>query len=272
MYCKCPEAFRRRHIEGEVIPPGMAMHKGSGMHGGANTNFVQKRETFVDLPVDDIIDASVAAFEHECERRGYQLDDDEKSRGAVVVVAEAKDEVAELAKAYAKEQAPQYQPILVEEPVRIVVPNSSHDIFGYIDLLAEDSEQLKSMTGDNDTKRIVDFKTTRKKKNQADVDDSLPLTFYAAAAHILHGAPVDEVRLEVLIRYANRVGRQVLVSQRGQADYAVLSHRMNAVLAGIKAGIFPPTNPMAWWCSPKWCGFWHTCPYTNSDRLHQIEG
>ena len=253
----CPERWRRRYIEGEVIPPGVAAHRGTGVHGGAQINFDQKIESHVDLPAEDIVDASVAAFEHAVESKGYAMTPEESARGATLVGSDAKDLTAAMAKVHADEVAPDYQPIIVEEAVRIVMPSSTHDLFGYVDLIAG---------GDGCPEQVVDFKTAGKSKSQGDVDLSNQLTFYSAASRVLTGVPVDQVRLEVLVGGKRGVKRQLLQSTRGADDYAVLAHRVNAVLAGIKAGIFGPAPEGAWWCGPKWCGYWSTCPFVNNKR------
>ena len=265
LFTKCPEAYRRRYIEREVIPPGIAMAKGTGLHGGSETNFRQKIETWRDLPESDIVDAAVATFETELDRRGYQLSDEEMARGATVVIAEAKDDVAAMAKAHAKSQAPEYQPVLVEEPVRIEMPDADYDMFGYLDLLAHEPTETPSWDA------IVDFKTGAKARPKGDVDSSVQLTFYAAAAHIIREKPVDEVRLEVLIKGSQGVRRQLLTSTRDEHDYAALTRRVQAVWAAVQAGVFTPAKPDAWWCSPRWCGYWHTCPFVNSERLAKAE-
>lgn len=257
-YCRCGEAYRRRYLEHEVIPPGIVTIQGKGFHKAAEVNFSQKIESHVDLSVSDIKDAAAAAFEEEV-RGSYVLTADEVSRGPKLVVAEAKDETVALAELHAREQAPDYQPIAVERECRIVFPNSTHDLLGFIDL-------------EDDQDRVVDFKTANKRKNQDEVDASLQLTVYAAAHRLRYGRDASEVRLDTVVKNKKPV-RQVLVSHRDQADFQVLVNRVNAVLGGLKAGIFAPATPGAWWCGPKWCGYWHTCSYVNNSKtVYSIGG
>jgi hypothetical protein len=114
MLCRCGESYRRRYIEGEIIPPGIAALKGTGLHRAAETNMRQKIDSHVDLPAREIVDAAVSAFETQV-HGGLSLTDEEMGRGASIVVGEAKDDVAELADVHARQQAPDYQPILVEQ-------------------------------------------------------------------------------------------------------------------------------------------------------------
>jgi hypothetical protein len=96
------------------------------------------------------------------------------------------------------------------------------------------------------------------------------LTVYAAGHKRLTGQPASEVRLDVLVK-TKEVTRQVLRSTRGAADFQALAARINATLAGIAAGIFPPASPGSWWCSDRWCGYWRSCPYVNSERIEAAE-
>ncbi|MBN2579136.1 MAG: PD-(D/E)XK nuclease family protein [Pirellulales bacterium] len=256
MFWRCPEQYRRRYIEGERIQPGVALILGKAFHAGAEVNFRQKIESHEDLPEKEIIDASAAAFDTEV-AGGYVLSDEETSVGAEKVLGAAKDKTIQLAGVHASEQAPDYQPVAVEHATRIVFQKASHDLLAITDLR-------------DDKRRVVDLKTAGKKMPSNSADTSTQLTIYAAAFQVDTGVPPAEVRLDVLTK-TKIPARQVLVSNRTQADYQALLNRVNATLAAIQAGNFTPCSPGNWVCSPKWCGYWHTCPFINSERLAAAE-
>lgn len=251
LYSKCPEAYRRRYIEGEKIPPGVAMLKGTGIHRAAETNFRQKVESHRDLPTSEIVDAAVAAFEAELSG-GVLLDPDEESVGATKIIGQAKDDVADLAEVHARQQAPDYQPVWVEEQVRVELPGP-RDLLAVLDLA-------------DDQRRVVDFKTAKRAKTQADADDSVQLTVYAAAYQAVQGEPPSLVRLDTVVQTSKATTRQVVDSARGEPDLVALSRRINAITTAVDAGIFPPTTPGAWWCDPRWCGYHATCPFVAHSR------
>lgn len=247
-YCRCPEAYRRRYLEGEIIPPDIARLKGKGFHAGAETNMRQKLETREDLPAGEIVDAAVAGFEAAA-AGGYVLAEDETEAS----VGQAKDSLVGMAKCHATDQAPDYQPVLVEKAVRIELPGP-RDLLGIIDLA-------------DDKRRVVDFKTAARKKRQEDADSSVQLTTYAAAYHAETGEPPASLRLDSVVQTAGgKTYRDVLDTERTPADLAALAHRINAVTGAIEAGSFPPASPGSWWCSPRFCGYWSTCPYVNAER------
>lgn len=255
-YCMCPERYRRRYIEGEKIPPGIAMVVGTGLHAANRANMAQKIKTRRDLPRKEIQDLAVAGFEAGT-KDGLTLTPEEHSR-RVHVMADAVKNTMMLATIYADQQAPDYQPTLVEKVVTLALPGT-HDIKGVLDLATE-------------KRQVVDFKTGAKKKNQADADGSVQLTTYSAMYQAETGSPPAEVLLDVgIITKAGNPNRQVLKSQRTPRDLEVLANRINAATQAIQAGLFPPTTPGAWWCAAKWCGYWSTCRYVNSERKAAAE-
>lgn len=254
--CKCPEAYRRRYIERDVIPPGIALMRGIGFHTGAKVNLRQKMKTHVDLPANEVVDAAVAEFEASI-AGGYMLTAEEASRGSTVVVGEAKDSLAKLSTCHAEKQAPEYQPILVEERIELSLPGP-RNLLGVLDLADERGV-------------VTDFKTAKRSRNQNDAHDSVQLSIYAAAYEAKYGKPPAEVRLDVLVDLKKETKRQVLQSTRSKDDLVALANRVNTVAKLVEAGIYAPATSGAWWCSDKWCGYYRTCPYINPTRAIEAE-
>jgi len=252
MYCRCPAQWEFRYVKGEIVPPGIALLQGTGYHRGAETNFRQKIDSHLDLPANQIVDAAVAAFDAET-AGGYTLSEDEATIGPAKVLGEARDKVAQIAAVHASEQAPDYQPVAVEHRQLIVFPNATHDLLTVTDLR-------------DDVGRVTDFKTAGKKKPEASIHCDLQLTIYAAAFKIETGEMPSEVRQDVITK-AKQPARQLLRSERTVADFQALLHRVNAILAAIQSGNFPPCSPGGWQCSSRFCGYFRSlCPYVNSER------
>lgn len=247
------EAYRRRYIEGHRIPPGIALSKGKAVHSAAEANFGQKMESFRDLPASDIVDLSVATFDQEIAVPEFDFTDDERDQGTDIVIGKARDSVADMAKIHAEAQAPDYQPILVEGEITIPLPDAPRDLLAKIDLI-------------DDQHRVIDFKTAGKSKTQADADSSIQLTIYAAAHHAHYGSSPEDIRLDTIVQTKTKTTRNIVSTERSMVDFQPLANRINVVLHQIDAGIFAPTTPGAWWCGPKWCGYFSTCPYVNAER------
>lgn len=254
MFDKCPEQWRRVHLEGHRSPPGIAAIRGRGVHAGAEVNYRQKIESHADMPEGDVVGAAVAAYESDIVKGEFVLTNDEVSRGSGRVIGEYKDATARLAGLYRQAVAPQYQPVMVEQKVMVPLNGADRDLLCVIDL-ADDKD------------RIADMKTAGRAKRQDEVEHSTQLTFQAAAFRVQTGRDPSDVRLNVLVD-TKKPYTQTLVSTRGEADYQVLLNRVNTMLAVIKAGAFPPAPVGAWWCAKKFCGFAAdgSCPYFNSER------
>lgn len=251
LYETCGEAYRRRYIEGERIPPGIAAHKGSGVHGGAQANFFQKIESHEDLKQADIIDISITAFEKRLESDDFLLSSDE-GLSKKVVVGQAKDSVSRMAKVLAQDVVHKYQPVLVEQKQKIILPKSSHDLVCIIDL-ADDKDH------------VVDFKTGTKKKPKATADESEQLSFQALTFLAHTGRLPSKISLECLID-KKEPENQTLTTTRTMAHLDGLIARITTMQAGLEAGIYIPTTADNWKCSKKWCGYFNTCPYTQGRR------
>ena len=251
LFLNCAEAYRRRYIEGEIIPPGVAMLRGTGVHGAAEENHKQKRDSGRDLPVKDLADIAASTFDRAVGRQGYWLAPEERTVGGKLVLGRAKDAAVRLTGLYADAVAPAIQPDLVEEFVEIALPDDV-TMTAILDVTTQDG-------------RLKDLKTAARSKSQADADGSLQLSWYSLAYRAKKGVDPTGIDLEVLVD--TKVPKhQRLTTTRTKRDFEVLIARLNTMLAAVKAGVFPPAAVGAWNCSEKWCGYWETCPLVNSER------
>lgn len=253
MLASCGEQYRRRYVEGERIPPGVAMLQGSAMHEAAAENFRQKKSSRKDLRVEDMVDMADATFIERMRSDGLWLSEEEQSRGKDAVVEEGRGRARVFAQCHAEQQAPEYQPELVEEKYIIPLPGE-YDLMGVLDMADEQ-------------KRVVDFKTASRKKNADEADKSVQLTTYAAIYKHKTGDFATDILLDVAVQTAaGNTSRQVQHTSRARQDFTSLVNRINAAARIIKAGAFMPADPGHWMCSPKFCGYWATCPYVSAER------
>lgn len=250
-FLNCGEAYRRRYIVGERLPPTTSMIRGGCVHLGAEHNFKQKVKSKVDLPIEEVVEVAAAAFDAKIKAEGIDLNVDELKRGKAIVLAEAKEMVVNLTRLMMKELAPTIKPKLIEEKIRIVLKNSRRDLLGFIDLITEDEW-------------IHDYKTSAKKKNQNDVDKDFQFGFYEMIYRAKFGRPAKGLQVNVLIQTAaGNTSLQVLKTHRDDNDFRAILARVSTVADLIDKGAFAPAPSGSWKCSPKWCGFWSTCAYVN---------
>ena len=252
LFERCGEAYRRRYIEREKIPPGVAAIRGRAVHGAAEVNHRQKLTSGIDLPLHDLVDAAATAFESARAADGVMLTPEEQSHGASRVLGHAKDRAVKLTGLYADRVAPSIQPAFVEERVRIMLPDAPVDLLGVLDVATTD-------------RRVKDLKTAAKAKTQGEADKSLQLSLYALAYRAHTGTDAAGLDMEVLVD-TTVPKHQQLSTTRGRPDYLVLVARLNTFLRAREAGIFPPAPLGDWACSERWCGFARTCPYYTPER------
>lgn len=257
-YVKCGERYRRRYIENEIRPPGVRLHRGSGVHAGAKSNFRQKVESHEDMKAQDIVDISVAAFDDRVKAEGVTLSPDEKSRGQGIIVGEERDRVDRLSRLQAEDFAPIIQPVSVEQTIEADFPSKGFKLHGTLDL--KDTRQV-----------VVDIKSSVRKRSKGDQHKDFQLTMYSALDFTLHKKMPAGAELVVLVDKKSGAEVQVLPTTRTAQDFEAWFRYIETVHNGIRKGVFPPADKSNWWCSPKWCGYWFDCPYwSDSERARVI--
>ena len=243
---KCGEMFRRRYIEYEIIPPGLAAHVGTGLHKGAEVNHRAKLATGQDEPLDVIQDAARDGYVKAVKTRGAYFAPEELPSARSQAEAGV-DEVVSLAELYHREIAPEIHPVLVEERAEISPPELPLSIAGTVDLLDEAGT-------------LIDFKTASKAWPADRAHNSHQATIYHKLVEAATGKAPEEIRFEVLIKGA-KPRRQTISTDRTEADFQALVGRLNIIHRMILAGIFPPAPAGSWICGPRYCGYFWTCPY-----------
>jgi PD-(D/E)XK nuclease superfamily len=250
---RCGQQYFYRYVQGLRLPPGVAAIRGTAVHKGAEMNYHQKMTTHVDLKPSEVVEIAAAAFDEKVKTDGVFLNDEERAAGESKIVGAAKDTTVSLAHLMAVESLPKFQPSEVEVTQEILIPESSHDLLGRIDLI--DEREI-----------IVDFKTSGKTKLQSDIDSDAQFTFYSLTYRAAKGKDPRGTIIENLV--STKVPKAVSFStSRTADDYQVLINRINRMLGALKAGIFMPAAPGSWACSAKFCGYHHMCPLINNKRV-----
>lgn len=122
MFQRCGEQWKRRYLEGEVIPPGIAARIGTGVHKAAEANFRFKMETGQDWPLDAVQDAAAEAYDKALSQ-GVFISPDE-APGAKLAMAEGKDTAVALATLFRRELARPYSPAWWNTRSRWIFPAS----------------------------------------------------------------------------------------------------------------------------------------------------
>jgi len=241
----CPERFRRRYIDGEIIPPGIAARIGTGLHKGAEVNHIQKIKTGKDEPLEVIQDAARDGYTKALENGVFFCR--EELGSAKKQMAGGLDHVVTMAKLYRESLAPQVQPVLAEKTIEHQVDGLPVPFVGTVDVFTSDGW-------------LPDIKTAAKKWSQGKADTSPQPTIYRELIRHETGRYPDKMSFEVFTKTKTPVHQSVITTRQSE-DFQVLIYRAKIMLQMIEQGIFPPAPADSWTCSQKWCGFYFTCPH-----------
>ena len=238
MILRCPRQWQYRYEYGIKQPTTHHLTLGSAYHKSLETNFVQKKDTEQDLPLDVVQDA----FSDDWEKRL-------QSEDVVFVDAkpgEVKDRGIKLVSAYHTRVAPTVQPFMVEEPFSIPL-QKDWDLNGIIDLMTYDG--------------VVDHKTASKSWTQDAADKELQPTMYLLASREL-GLPFKEFEYHVAVSKGTPEIQRIKTT-RGEQEMEWYLELARQAIKVIQNGVFMPAAPGSWWCGSKWCAYTPMCrPWT----------
>ena len=250
----CPERWRRAYLEGERLPPGIAAHRGKGLHKSAEYNFMQKITSGEDEPLSVLQDVARDSF-MDSARSGTFVPLKEKPSFKKDMAKALDLAVKVMTKAYRESLAPNVQPALVEKKITLDLPPLPVPFTCILDVYTNDRWWL-------------DIKSSGKKWPEAKGMTDLQATVNWA----LLKAHLGEEPVKMSYEIFTPATHQSLEVTRGMADVHALIQRSQSMLACIQAGNFGPCDPNSWVCSPKWCGYFWTCKYipiTQRNRREQ---
>ena len=243
MFQRCNLQYRRRYLEGETIPPGIAAHVGSGVHKAAEINFKSKMQTGEDMHLDAVQDAAAEAYDKALSEGVFFAPDEVP--GAKIAMAQGKDDAVSLATLFRNQLAPTITPALVEHRVTLVIPGVALPFVAILDCYTAE-------------KKLRDLKTSGRKWADDKAHTSPQPTVYREAVKETTGEYPEELLFDVLVNN-NAPVLQTIPTSRTEEDLQILTRKFQTMISAIRAGIFMPAEPGSWVCSPKWCGYWHTC-------------
>lgn len=243
MLLRCGEQYRRRYLEGERVPPGSAGALGKSFHLAQESNYRQKITSKRDLPVKAVTAAFSDAF--DVESKDVLWTPEEAEAGIAKVKGELKDEGVKLVEVYHTEVAPAVQPESCEEIIPVALDGFPYDLKCVVDLV--------------DDKQIVhDSKTRARSPTAEEADKSMQLTAYALAYRVSRKEQERGLQLDVAVR--NKTPKIVtLPTKRTNEQIGRFLETMARAATAIQGGVFLPAPEGAWYCSPKFCGYYGTC-------------
>lgn len=246
MLSRCGEQFRRRYIEGEIVPPGVALLIGTATDRSVSADLQHKIDSGALLPDEAIPDLARDTLLAEWDR-GVVLDGDFAEIGYDAAKGEAVDMAISLAQLHHTELAPSIDATHVQRAWTLDVNGLDIQLAGTIDVQEGDVY-------------LRDTKTSKKSPSADEAERSLQLTVYALAKKAHDGTPPQIVALDYLVK--TKTPKVVtLESTRKDGDFDHALARVAQAARIIESGMFSPAPLDAWWCSNRFCGYHSTCPF-----------
>jgi len=238
----CPAAYYQRYILGRKIPPGIALHMGTGLHAASDVNFTQKMASRRDLPRDVFADAAEQAYNERLRDEGVLLPQEDASR-AKLFLEECKVKTIQMAGVLHDDVAPLVQPIAVEKDVEFTREGVPGVVFaGRLDVLDE-------------THDVIDIKGSKSKWPAGKAEQEGQPVFYLHGAREYLGTQSKDFIFHVITKGKTPVHQPVRTT-RDESDLLALEEQAKIIVNMRKAGLFPPCDPGHWRCSPVWCGYY----------------
>ena len=245
MILKCGEQYRRRYVQGEIIPPGAALTRGKCGHRAIEKNFRQKVETTIDLPKDEVVQTFVDEWEKEKFGIAYtmeELDGDSPS----VVEGKFKDSGVALVGTYQDAHAPLVQPVTVEDKFRVNFHGDFPPLDGVFDRITKDGF-------------VEDDKFVSKSPPADDAVTDVQLTCYDFGYRVKFGKPPAGLRKRFAIATKTPKADVREAPPREQEQLDRFLFRLERAMEAIRVGMYLPAPGGAWYCGKKWCGFYESC-------------
>lgn len=250
MLHRCGEQYRRRYIEGDRVPPGIALLRGRAIHTAQETNMLAKMNDGELLEPDAVRQLAADAFDAETQGP-FVVDGLYEEMTIEEALGAGKDESVGLAGLHAEKVAPEIEPTAIE--VRIELPPSESLPVMFVSIL----DLI------HDSRVILDTKTTAKSPPKDSAHNSDQLTSQGLAFQARYGKAPESLALDYLVRTPKKgdLKHVRLETTRTQADTVAFVHRAQSALRMVVEEIFIPAATDDWCCSPRWCGFTDSCPF-----------
>lgn len=248
-FLRCSAAWKYRYIDGLKIPPSSAMAQGTTYHKGLETNYIQKIESKVDLPIKDVLDATSTHFDDVFSDE-VLWNEEEKTKGTQNVKGELKDTTIGLVRTYQEYRAPYVQPAEVEKPFKIEFANVNYTLDGRIDLI-------------NDDQQIIENKTTARTPSEVSVDHQIQGAVYAMA----EGMGGEEIIYDYAVKLKTPK-IQTLKFKPTEADTDFILKLTGLVDHATTVGAYLP-NRTHYMCSKSSCGFHQLCTREFGGRVKE---
>jgi hypothetical protein len=241
LFVRCPEKWRRRYIDHSYEPTSYHAVLGKSVHDAECQSDFEQIATGERLDTERVQDEFSDSFDLGQE----QVEDWEQTSPGQI-----KDKGVAAIEAYDRDVAPYLDPVEGEREVRIHLDGVEWTYMGYVDV-------------ENADGTVVDRKVTGGSGySQAQADGDLSATGYLLARRA-EGNPAESFAFHSLRHGLVVPKAETVTTTRTDLQMTAFESRLYRVASEIawrvQTGNWDYAAPGTWWCSEKWCGYFHDC-------------
>lgn len=228
MWLRCPRQYLYRYLMDLKMPPGGAQIQGSAYHFAIAEALKVKKDKGELVTEEDFKGMFDQGWKDKL-KTGEKIDWRGNKPGVL------KDEGMNVGLVYHEKIIPTLKPKEIE--VRDVIEVKGIPFIRIKDLILESGN-------------IVDHKLASKRYSESGIHSDLQSLAYL---YPNSGTFTYHVGLKLKVPDV-----QIMPYKRTLLEIKWWEELVEEVFKAINAGMYPP-NPLGWYCSPKWCGFWDVC-------------
>jgi len=235
---RCPAQAMFRYFRGIIAPPGSAATVGSCTHTSAEYQNKYKLKKGRDAKLSVLQDV----FNEDWKKRSKKTKWIAKEKPDTIKTHSIK----KLLPVYHEKVGKKVEPLFVEKPFSIEIPEVNATLTGKIDLVEVN-------------KLIRDLKTKSRTPNWSDILKSNQCPSYSLGFESIFGEPPSGFILDYLIR--TNAPKYIPSKKRVVKPYETLEYikLVQMIVMNIRQGLFYPNRDGNNLCTTKWCGYWHAC-------------
>lgn len=244
---KCPEKWKLRYIDHAYEPPTGNLIIGGAVWAAEVQHYGHQIETGEGLSLEDVQDEFSAEWDDRVQRNEVLWEDS--------TPGEVKDEGFSVVERYHSVIVPEVVPVTVEREFKLQWPEVDWDFIGYIDLETADGQ-------------VADTKVKKKALYKPTADKELQPVSYLTARRA-EGNPASWFRYHVVVRPGKQSAARAYVQPTTRTDEQLDAFERRVMTTAREIAWraendeWGPAPAGAWWCDPKYCGYYGgMCPWT----------
>lgn len=237
MFLRCPAQAKFRYFDGKIMPPGGAATFGTCVHKSAEHQNRYKLKKGRDIKLSVVQDVFNEEFKLLRKHTKWTQKDNVNK-----ILTHGVDKCVPVY----HERAKRFEPLFIEEPIKIVIPEANCTVTGTIDLV--EGRNL-----------IRDLKTRGKAPNWLDPIKSLQKVTYTWGFKERFKKNPKGFVLDSLVRKATPEFITSDLMLVDDTDIEKCKQMIIRIVHQVRLGNFYPREEGNMLCSPHMCGYWDIC-------------